>query len=80
LVDVSENPYLFGESFEDNEKSYYLNTLLNKLSKDEKEIVIRHVLLDQKHKAIAEALNKPLGTITWMYREALKKLREMDGD
>ncbi|MFP4286902.1 MAG: RNA polymerase sigma factor [Candidatus Izemoplasmataceae bacterium] len=80
LVDVSENPYIFGESIENNEKSYYLNSLLNRLSKEEKEIVLRHVLLDQKHKEIAEALNKPLGTVTWLYSEALKKLKEMDGE
>lgn len=80
LVDVSENPSLFGETLENNETSYYLKSLLNKLNPDEKEIVIRHVLLDQKHKEIAAELNKPLGTITWLYSEAIKKLREMDGD
>lgn len=80
LIDVSENPYIFGETFEDNETNYYLKSLLKRLNSDEREVVIRHVLLDQKHKEIAEALNKPLGTVTWLYSEAIKKLREMDGE
>ena len=46
------------------------------LTNEEYEVVILHVLDELKHKEIAEILNVPLGTITWRYNNAMKKLRK----
>jgi len=46
------------------------------LRPEEYEIVILHVINELSHKEIAEILKKPLGTITWTYRNAIKKLEK----
>jgi RNA polymerase sigma-70 factor (ECF subfamily) len=79
-VDEQETPNLFGETTSSQEDTYYLEHLLKVLNPEEQEVIIRHVILEEKHKDIAKALDKPLGTITWMYQNALKKLRKEAGD
>ena len=46
------------------------------LNKEEREVVILHTISDLTFKNIGEILNKPIGTVTWRYREAIKKLRK----
>ncbi|MCR5113380.1 MAG: sigma-70 family RNA polymerase sigma factor [Acholeplasmatales bacterium] len=46
------------------------------LNENEFQIVILHVVNNMTHKEIAEFLNKPLGTITWAYNNAIKKVRD----
>jgi len=45
------------------------------LKEDEREIVIMHVLGDMKYREIAEVLGIPIGTISWKYNDAIKKLK-----
>jgi RNA polymerase sigma-70 factor (ECF subfamily) len=52
-----------------------LKDIVETLDEDEYEIVLLYVLGNYTHKQIAEGLSKPIGTITWKYQEALKKLR-----
>ena len=42
----------------------------------ERQIVILHVLWGYKHREIADLVDQPLGTVTWKYNNALKKLRK----
>lgn len=53
-----------------------LDELTNILSEKEKEIVILHAVWDYKHREIAKMKGLPLGTVTWIYNTALKKLRK----
>ncbi len=46
------------------------------LNDNEFGIVILHVVDEMSHKEVAEYLGKPLGTITWAYNNAMKKLRK----
>lgn len=46
------------------------------LTDEEKEIVVLHAVWGYKHKEIAKMLQMPLGTVTWKYNEAIKKLRK----
>ncbi|MDR0934754.1 MAG: RNA polymerase sigma factor [Erysipelotrichaceae bacterium] len=46
------------------------------LSKEEFYIVMLYAIGEYKHREIAEILNIPLGTVTWKYSEALKKLKK----
>lgn len=50
------------------------------LDKDELEVFILHVIDELKHKEIAKITKKPLGTITWIYNKAVKKLKKKVGD
>lgn len=46
------------------------------LSKREFEIVVLHVIDEMTHKEISKLKHWPLGTITWSYQNAIKKLKK----
>lgn len=62
------------EKYDDSER--LLLRMQSLLTKEEYEIVILYVLSELTHKEIAKQLNKPLGTITWLYSNAIKKLKK----
>ncbi len=49
---------------------------LENLEESEREIVNMRILADMTFKDIAAVLEKPLGTVTWKYRNAIEKLRK----
>ncbi len=53
--------------------SYY--SLIESLNEQQKEVVTLKVLGDFSHKEIARMLDKPIGTIQWIYSTSIKKLR-----
>lgn len=52
-----------------------INEAMISLHDDEREIVTLHLISDLTFKNIGEILGKPVGTVTWRYREGIKKLR-----
>lgn len=54
--------------------------ILNLLEIDEREIVTLHIINDLKFREIASIVDKPLGTVLWIYNKAIKKLKEKVGD
>lgn len=62
-------------SEEVNEK-LQIREALESLNDEEREVVVLHTISDLTFKNIGEILNKPIGTVTWRYREAIKKLRK----
>ena len=75
LIDISEKEYIFGSKASTVENEILIQQIFTILSDNEKEVVMLHVIGDLKHREIAKLLNKPLGTITWTYSQAIKKLR-----
>jgi RNA polymerase sigma-70 factor (ECF subfamily) len=58
-----------------------IDNILNLLdSQEEREIVKLHVILDYKFIEISRIVDKPLGTVLWIYNKAIKKLKERIGD
>lgn len=57
-----------------------LDIVYDTLSGDELQVFIMHVIDELKHREIAKIMKKPLGTITWLYNKALKKVKERIGD
>ena len=53
--------------------------LLKDLDDMSKEIVILHTINDLKFKDISKIVNKPLGTVLWIYNKAIKELRKKAG-
>ncbi|MBQ8786553.1 MAG: sigma-70 family RNA polymerase sigma factor, partial [Oscillospiraceae bacterium] len=53
---------------------------LESLDESEREIVNMKILADMTFKDIAAVLGKPLGTVTWKYRNAISKLRKYVGE
>jgi len=75
-IDPQTDEYVFGTTKSNSESEMIVEELLDKLKDKEKEIVILHVIGDLKHKEIARLLDMPLGTVTWTYSEAIKKLKD----
>jgi RNA polymerase sigma-70 factor (ECF subfamily) len=49
--------------------------MLKSLDDTSKEIVILHVINELKFKEIAKIVDKPLGTVLWIYNKAIKTLK-----
>lgn len=75
LVDITEDEYLMGSTPSTSENEILIKQIFTILTDIEKEIVILHSVGDLKHREIAKLLDKPLGTVTWTYNQAIKKLR-----
>lgn len=52
-----------------------LKEALATLKPKEREIINMKIMGDMTFQEIADILGKPLGTVTWQYREAINKLR-----
>lgn len=52
-----------------------LKEALETLKPNEREIINMKIMGDMTFQEIADILGKPLGTVTWQYREAINKLR-----
>lgn len=57
------------------EDSMTLRACMEKLSEEERQIVVMHAVADMKHREIAAILELPLSTVLAKYHRALKKLR-----
>lgn len=75
-IDVHENEYLFPTTTNTGEDEYNTNYLMRNLTEDQREVVTLYALDELKHREIAEILNKPVGTVTWLYKSAMDKLRK----
>lgn len=52
-----------------------LTAALETLKANEKEVINLKIMSDLTFQEIADILGKPIGTVTWWYREAIEKLR-----
>ncbi len=52
-----------------------LKEALGKLKPREREVINMKVINDMTFKEISETTNTPMGTVTWLYRQAINKLR-----
>jgi RNA polymerase sigma-70 factor (ECF subfamily) len=77
-VDITESEYLFGSTESNSEKELIIRDILGNLKETERDIVIYHVVSDLTFKEISKILDIPIGTVTWKYSEALKKLRSLE--
>lgn len=67
---------IVGKNFEaDTVDKMVLQDAVKTLLAEEQEIVNMKVLLQMTFQEIADALEKPMGTVTWKYRQAMEKLR-----
>ena len=69
-------PYNDDIDYQKEEESIYLiETLFAELSNEEQYIITEHAILDRKFKDIANELNKPLFTVTSIYRRGIMKIK-----
>lgn len=54
--------------------------LLDLLNHDEREVVVLHTINGFKYKEVASVMKKPLGTVLWLHKKAMDKLKKKLGD
>jgi len=64
------------QEIKEEKKTLDINKYLKVLNEEEKQIVLLKIVKDLKHKDIALVLNKPLGTVLWIYNKAIKKMKK----
>ena len=55
-------------------------SLLNLLDHDEREVIVMHTINGFKFREVAEVMDKPLGTVLWIHKKALEKMKIKLGD
>lgn len=54
--------------------------LLDLLDQAEREVVVLHTINGFKYREIAKVMNKPLGTVLWLHKKAIDKLKMKVGE
>jgi len=75
VYDPQENEHIFNKESKDTDQ-YAVYDMIKTLEEEEKQIVLLRVVSDTKFKDIAASLNKPIGTVLWIYNKAIKKLQK----
>lgn len=75
LYDPQENEHIH-DSLATQPKTYEVLDLVKVLTNEEKQIVLLHAVSDMKFKDIAQIVNRPIGTVLWIYHKALKTLKK----
>lgn len=79
LYDPQDQSYIH-DSLKTKSKTYDVQDLLVSLDDNTKQIVLLRIVANMKFKEIAQIVDKPLGTILWIYNKALKSLKKEVGD
>ena len=77
LIDIHEEEFILPSTKSDVDNQFNANFLLSALDDEEREIVLLHAVDDYKHREIAEIMGKPIGTVTWIYNKAIKKMKKI---
>jgi RNA polymerase sigma-70 factor (ECF subfamily) len=75
LYDPQESAYLHQDLGTDP-KTYDVLDLVESLDDEDKQVVLMRVVGEYKFKDIAKVVDKPLGTVLWIYQKSLKKLKK----
>ena len=57
------------------EDKLLLEELFRKVSREDRDIIIMHVIMGMRHREIADILNLPVGTVLSRYHRSMKLLR-----
>lgn len=80
VLDYSDEHY---EPMLEDKNNYTIsletNRLLDLLDDLEKEIILLKIVQDLKFREIADFVNKPLGTVLWIYNKGIKKIKKAEG-
>ena len=76
MVDYGENEHMAGASYDKHNIDTPLFDLARKILKeDELNILILIIVENMKRKEVSKMLDIPIGTVTWKYNEAIKKIK-----
>ncbi|MFH0766944.1 MAG: RNA polymerase sigma factor [Bacillota bacterium] len=76
-LDINDyNEILVGKELRPDEEEQFMQ-MIEVLDEDERLVVILKVVDEMKHLEIAKLLEKPIGTIIWIYQKAIHKLKKV---
>jgi len=75
IYDPQDQMYVFDTSQEPETNDLEIEEIVKYLSPEEKEIVLLHIVGGHVFRQIASIVDKPLGTVLWIYNKAIKKLQ-----
>jgi RNA polymerase sigma-70 factor (ECF subfamily) len=78
LMDTSEDEYLLPQQNSDTMNKMRSEELLGILTEEEREIVLLRIVDNIKHRDIARIVDKPLGTVLWLYQKAIRKMQKYE--
>jgi len=77
VLDPQEHEYVFDtEQMQKEGSELELNEVIGILTPEEKEIVLLKIVSGNVFREIADIVDKPLGTVLWIYNKAIKKIRD----
>ena len=80
VLDPQEQSYVFDKEQPPSESSdLEIDEVLKILDPEEKEIVLLRIVSGNVFREIADIVDKPLGTVLWIYNKAIKKIRKEIG-
>lgn len=81
FVDEYEREEIYGsvERVKD-EEHILMQTMYEVLNEKEIEVVVLRIVQGLTHKEVAKIVKKPLGTVLWIYNNALNKIKKKVGD
>ncbi len=65
---------------EEEKETPLMDLMYETLENDELQVFVLHVIDELKHREIAKIMKKPIGTITWLYNKAVKKMKAKVGE
>ena len=68
------------EDFQGHKDTPLLDLMYETLEGEELQVFTLHIIDELKHREIAKIMKKPLGTITWLYNKAVKKMKQKVGE
>ncbi len=78
LYDPQEQAYIH-DSLSTAGKTYDVLDLVKSLNEEEKQIVLLRAVAELKFKDIAKIVDKPLGTVLWLYNKSIQSLKKEVG-
>ena len=77
VFDPQEQSQIFERPTNDR-NDYIVYDYVKDLQDEERQIVLLRIVSDLKFKDIAKTLDKPIGTVLWIYNKAIKKLQDQN--
>lgn len=77
--DMADYDMTFQSNTPDPSEADIFESMMQVLNDDERTVVLLKVVDQMKHRDIARIMGKPIGTVLWIYQNAMKKLKALGG-
>ena len=78
-IDNEEHNALLTSQEPSPDEHTHFDMMIEMLNEDQRSVVLLKIVDNMKFKDISKVLDKPLGTVIWIYQEAMKVLKKFEG-